>query len=710
MSRAEIAAREARTRAEQLGRAFGATARPTRRLREQLESARREADRLSDSLDKQRRDLGEHQTAMRRAGDSVEDFARIQERLTAARAEHDHLGGLLAQRNEARQDRHQARGDVLGAVGVAYAVARPLMGAVGAATRFESAMADVRKVVDFPTPEAFQAMGKSVREMSTRIPVAAEGLAAIMAAAGQANVPRAELQGFTEDAAKVAVAFDLSGEQAGSAMAGLRSIFGLGQQGAMDLAGALNHLSNNMDATAPGLLDIANRAGSMGRLFGLTGQQIGALGATFLQLKTPPEVAATGTNAMLQRLQTADQQTSKFQAALARIGLSAEGMRDHIARDAQGALLGFLEAVEGADDKAGILFQLFGQEYADDIQKLVGGLDHYRRALGLASAENANAASIIAEYEQRAKTTEHALTLFQNRTNQMAAAVGSALLPPLNATLETLGPMVSWVAATAETFAGATRVIVGTTAAVVGFNVLVKTARFLTASYREAIVTLKIAKAWLARQTWVLTAMTRLYTRATRAAAGAVAGVGRALVSTAAGQWVAVRAMRAWQAVTKAVTIAQGVLNAVLWANPVVAIIAGVVALGAALYAVVKYWDEILGWINTAATAVGRFFGLIDDGPESDAPAGEGAASAAGRTASALEFAMPEGLAAPDAAGFAAPAPVTRNVTVRYDRPELVFNISGNADVDTIRAVVDEALERLHRDAQRAADRAQDDG
>ena len=68
VSRAEIAAREARARAERLGLAFGAAARPTRRLRQQLESARREADRLSDSLDKQRRDLDDHRDPCRARG------------------------------------------------------------------------------------------------------------------------------------------------------------------------------------------------------------------------------------------------------------------------------------------------------------------------------------------------------------------------------------------------------------------------------------------------------------------------------------------------------------------------------------------------------------------------------------------------------------------------------------------------------------------
>ena len=68
-----------------------------------------------------------------------------------------------------------------------------------------------------------------------------------------------------------------------------------------------------MDAKASDLLNIANRAGSTAKLFGLSGARLNALGATFLALKTPPEVAATGINALLMKLSTADKQNERFQ-------------------------------------------------------------------------------------------------------------------------------------------------------------------------------------------------------------------------------------------------------------------------------------------------------------------------------------------------------------------------------------------------------------
>ena len=58
------------------------------------------------------------------------------------------------------------------------------------AIQFESAMADVRKTVDFDTPQQFKQMSSDILELSTRLPMTANGLAAIVAAGGQSGIAR----------------------------------------------------------------------------------------------------------------------------------------------------------------------------------------------------------------------------------------------------------------------------------------------------------------------------------------------------------------------------------------------------------------------------------------------------------------------------------------------------------------------------------------
>ncbi len=63
-----------------------------------------------------------------------------------------------------------------------------LVAPINSAMKFESAMADVRKVVDFSTADGFQKMGDSLKELSRTIPLSVEGLAQITAAGGQLGV------------------------------------------------------------------------------------------------------------------------------------------------------------------------------------------------------------------------------------------------------------------------------------------------------------------------------------------------------------------------------------------------------------------------------------------------------------------------------------------------------------------------------------------
>lgn len=55
-------------------------------------------------------------------------------------------------------------------------------------------------------------------------------------------------------------------------------------------------------------------------------------------------------------------------------------------------------------------------------------------------------------------------------------------------------------------------------------------------------------------------------------------------------------------------------LNVIMTANPIGLIIVGVVALGAAVFAVIKYWDEIIEGISKAVDIAAQFFGFSDGG------------------------------------------------------------------------------------------------
>ena len=150
------------------------------------------------------------------------------DRVTApARSIAGRIGQLenAARRNAAAMN--AARASMVDAVAIGYALANAISAPVKSAMAFESAMADVRKVVDFETPEHFRQMSADIIEMTRRIPMAAEDIAKIVAAAGQAGMAGDELLDFADMAAKVGVAFDVSAEVAGESLTYIKSALGM---------------------------------------------------------------------------------------------------------------------------------------------------------------------------------------------------------------------------------------------------------------------------------------------------------------------------------------------------------------------------------------------------------------------------------------------------------------------------------------------------
>ena len=103
----------------------------------------------------------------------------------------DKLSPMLSGvRKNALQLRKQLKNSELGNIGfndllAGGALAAPFVMGAQAAMKFETAMADVKKVVDFENPAQFAAMSDDVLDLSERLPMAAEGIAQIFAAGGQ---------------------------------------------------------------------------------------------------------------------------------------------------------------------------------------------------------------------------------------------------------------------------------------------------------------------------------------------------------------------------------------------------------------------------------------------------------------------------------------------------------------------------------------------
>ena len=336
---------------------------------------------------------------------------------------------------------------------MATGVTTSLMSMAQPAIKFESAMADVRKVVDFKTPEGFKSLSKDILELTRTIPMSAEELAAITASGGQLGVAEQDLKAFTTTIAKMSVAFDMSAEDSGDAMAKLANVYKIPIGKIGDLGDAINELSNSSPAKAADIVNTLGRVGGVAKQFGLTENAAAALSNSFISLGKAPEVAGTAINGMLTKLMTAEKGGKKFQAALKSMGLNAKGLKQAIGKDAEGALKDFLKQVNKLpkEKQMGALVDLFGLEYADDVALLAGNVDVLDKSLKTLQETDENGkpkylGSMEKEFAARSATTEANLQTLKNSFVEIGISLGSSLLPPINKIVNAIKPLINQIA------------------------------------------------------------------------------------------------------------------------------------------------------------------------------------------------------------------------------------------------------------------------
>lgn len=343
---------------------------------------------------------------------------------------------------------------------------------------FESAMADVKKVVDFDTPQQFKQMENDIISMSTRLPMAAKDIAAIYAAGGQSGIAKNELTQFAETAVKMGVAFDITAEESGQAMAEMRTAFKMSQSEVTTLADKINYLGNNTPAAAKGIMDIVQRIGPLGEVGGFASGSIAALGATIRGMGVAEEVAATGIKNMMLALVAGESATKGQHNAYIELGMDAKKVAQDMQKDAEGTTLSVLKAISKMDKykQAAMLKELFGSESLGSISPLLTNMKALEDNLGKVADKQKYAGSMEKEYAARAATTANNIQLAKNHMAALGITIGNVLLPGVNSMIGSFNTVMSKVQAWAQAnpvLAGTlTKIAVGAIAIVGGLSAL----------------------------------------------------------------------------------------------------------------------------------------------------------------------------------------------------------------------------------------------
>lgn len=357
------------------------------------------------------------------------------------------------------------RGQMVDAAAAAFALGRALATPIQSAVAFESAMADVAKVSGFDDA-GLAVFGKELRDLATsEIPMAVTELASLAENAAASGIADSELLDFTSMAAKAALAWGVTGGQAGEDLAKIREALRLTTEETMLYADAINHLADNTASNAPNLTAFTRSVAAQGEFYGYSKEETLAFGSAMISAGFDTEVAATSFRNMGRALTKGQSATKRMKDAYRTLGLDAAKVAAAMQKDAVGTTTEVIKRLGQlpAEMQAAVMSDLFGDE-ARALAPLLGNLELLERTLGHVADEKQYAGSVATEFARRMETTEFSLQRLKNQVEGVAIAIGNALLPAINGVAEAIGPILIGIA----DFAAAHPEFVQATVAIVG--------------------------------------------------------------------------------------------------------------------------------------------------------------------------------------------------------------------------------------------------
>lgn len=321
----------------------------------------------------------------------------------------------------------------------AAAAAAPLAAAFGAkeivvsAAQFESALTNIQKKAGI-TGEQTRQLGEDIKELATsgKLASSIDEIASAYERGAAAGIPLDQLKTFATLSAKAADAFEMSASDVGNAAAGFSTVLKIPMKDMERYFDLINGLADSGIADESGIVDYIDRAGSMGKTFGLLPDEIAAFGAALANLKVPAEKAATATNSIFANLLAPGALSKDARKAFSKVIKDEDKFGKQLANgESAQAFVGMLESLKAMNNeaRAGYVVDLFGKEHADTVLQMVEGIDEVKKNLRFATGTDWFG-SLEKSYQLKLDDMQSQWQLFQNNLKKLTIDLGTLILPP----------------------------------------------------------------------------------------------------------------------------------------------------------------------------------------------------------------------------------------------------------------------------------------
>lgn len=415
----------------------------TVREQKQLDSLTKKLSSLTDKEKLQTSALSKQEQKLSAVGISTRNLAMAKD-IANRRAEKSakllkRENDLLA-RSNALQDKKRA---ALASMPSGGMVGAGLLAAGGVASAKamdnEANFVDVAKTIDFSSAAEKSKMRAELNKLS--VDMAGVNDADVMRiAAGGANggIAKEDLAAYTKDTIMTATAWDMSADDAAMKGMALRNSLNYedgdkGRDQFMQMANMINDVANkNGGVSGKDLIGVMSRRGAQMTNAGFS--EAGALGLSgaLLSKGATEEQAATATGGITKALVAGFSATAAQQDIYSMIGMDAGTVAESMQGNAMGTLTDVLDGIKDLDveDQAAAISQLFGEEAAPHVQKLIKDTKTLQKIKE--DALNADSQSVKKEYDEIAATNAAKYERTSNALSNFAVVMGDRLLPILD--------------------------------------------------------------------------------------------------------------------------------------------------------------------------------------------------------------------------------------------------------------------------------------
>ncbi len=542
------------------------TKNPSKQLQQSFASAKLKTERLSDALGKQKHRLQQSHRELERTGVSIKNLSKDNVRLGASvdrlSTKYKKLSASIKAKDANKAKRAELRGQLFDAVAIGSTVALPVKVAID----FEQSIAKLGAITKASDADLKELEG-TARKLGESTQFSASQATSAMTFLGMAGFKTNQIIAATPGMLNLAQAAGSDLADTADIASNILSGFSLKADEMGRVGDVLTATFTTSNTTLQMLGDTLKYAAPVASAAGSSMEEVAAMAGLLGNVGIQGSMAGTVLRAAFLRLSAPPAKAAK---ALSNLSIEVADLDGNM-RPIPELLKDIALATEdmGSVQKTEAIKHIFGSEAAAGITELLkqtgqGELDSYIDKL----KKSQGTASVIAR--KMSATTAGSLKRLGSALESVAISFGNVLLPVIAKGAEAFAGMASWVAKTSEKYPFFTKVIVGATAALVTIQT----------------VAIAGAYAYTFLKGGVLSLITAYHTLS--------AGV--ALVRTG---MIGMNAISALSAVRMGiVTAAQWALNVAMTANPIGLIVVGIGALIGVAYTLIKYWEPISGFFT----------------------------------------------------------------------------------------------------------------